>query len=103
MQSSAQGWYRDPFAIHEDRYFSDGTPTKLVRDEGNESYDEPPPGPYTFSGLIPCDRPAEDAAGGSGLRRADDAANDPPYSSAEARQLAFDVFDAGAVPPPRRS
>jgi hypothetical protein len=28
----AQGWYRDPYLVHEDRYFSDGQPTKLVRD-----------------------------------------------------------------------
>ena len=27
-----------------DRWFSDGRPTRLVRDEGAESYDEPPPG-----------------------------------------------------------
>ena len=28
----AQGWYRDPYLVHEDRYFSDGQPTKRVRD-----------------------------------------------------------------------
>jgi hypothetical protein len=30
----AQGWCRDPYLVHEDRYFSDGQPTKLVRDGG---------------------------------------------------------------------
>jgi hypothetical protein len=35
----AQGWYRDPYGIHDDRYFSDGQPTKLVRDGSAESYD----------------------------------------------------------------
>jgi len=32
MTAKAQGWYRDPFAIHEDRYLSQGLPTKLIRD-----------------------------------------------------------------------
>ena len=40
-----QGWHSDPFGVHEARYFSaDGQPTKLVRDRGAESYDEPPSG-----------------------------------------------------------
>ena len=39
----AQGWWRDPFGRHDDRWFSDGRPTRLVRDQGIESYDEPPP------------------------------------------------------------
>jgi hypothetical protein len=41
----AQGWYRDPYLVHEDRYFSAGQPTKLVRDGGIEDYDPPPTGP----------------------------------------------------------
>jgi hypothetical protein len=36
MPVKAQGWYRDPYSVHEDRYFSDGQPTKLVRDGGSE-------------------------------------------------------------------
>ena len=40
------GWHPDPFGVHEARYFSaDGQPTKLVRDRGAESFDEPPSGP----------------------------------------------------------
>jgi hypothetical protein len=38
-----QGWCADPFQLHEQRYFSAGLPTKLVRDGRVESYDEPPP------------------------------------------------------------
>jgi hypothetical protein len=38
-----QGWSADPFGRHEQRYFSAGQPTKLVRDGLAESYDEPPP------------------------------------------------------------
>ncbi len=41
----AQGWYRDPYLVYEDRYFSAGQPTKLVRDGGIEDYDPPPDGP----------------------------------------------------------
>ncbi len=37
-----QGWHADPFGLHEQRYFSVGTPTKLVRDGNVESHDEPP-------------------------------------------------------------
>ena len=38
----AQGWHRDPFGLHDDRWLSRGRPTRLVRDQGAESYDEPP-------------------------------------------------------------
>lgn len=37
-----QGWYEDPFRLHDARYFSAGRPTRLVRDGNVESYDEPP-------------------------------------------------------------
>ncbi len=36
------GWQSDPFGVHEQRYFSQGQPTKLVRDGDAESYDPPP-------------------------------------------------------------
>ena len=36
------GWQSDPFDLHQERYFSQGQPTKLVRDGGVESYDPPP-------------------------------------------------------------
>ena len=39
-----EGWFTDPYGIHEARWLSDGRPTKLVRDGGVESHDEPPPG-----------------------------------------------------------
>jgi hypothetical protein len=37
-----EGWFTDPFGRHEARWLSFGTPTKLVRDDGVEAYDEPP-------------------------------------------------------------
>ena len=36
------GWQADPYGMHEQRYFSQGQPTKLVRNRGLESYDPPP-------------------------------------------------------------
>jgi len=41
-QHFLQGWHADPFGLHEQRYFSAGRPTKLVRDGRVEAYDEPP-------------------------------------------------------------
>jgi hypothetical protein len=69
----AIGWYRDPYGVHEDRYFSQGFPTKLVRDRGVESYD-PPPGRLLPSSLIPVPSAGRDARNGIDLRRADEAA-----------------------------
>jgi hypothetical protein len=42
----AQGWYRDPYRQHVARWFSDGSPTALVRDDGVESMDPPPEHPF---------------------------------------------------------
>ena len=36
------GWEADPFGLHELRYFSQGEPTRLVKDGKVEAYDEPP-------------------------------------------------------------
>ncbi len=69
MKQKAQGWYRDPYGVHEDRYFSDGQPTKLVRDGRTESYDPPPPGPPKAA-LVEVTPKAP--ADNSDLRRADE-------------------------------
>lgn len=71
----AQGWYRDPYCVHEDRYFSDGQPTKLVRDGSAESYDPPPPGPPPIE-LVEAEH--SQLADSSELRRADDPSAGPP-------------------------
>lgn len=42
----AEGWYVDPYGTHDARWFSDGAPTALVRDDGVESRDPPPSAPY---------------------------------------------------------
>ena len=41
-----EGWYKDPWGRHEERWFSDGTATKLVRAGGEVSHDEPPNEPF---------------------------------------------------------
>jgi hypothetical protein len=73
----AQGWYADPYGVHEDRYFSDGQPTKLVRDAGIESYDPPPPRPPDVEPdeLAPSSR----AYGGDSHRDDDPAARPASY------------------------
>ena len=47
-----EGWYTDPFRLHEQRWFSDGTPTYLVRDGGKTSKDAPPDGPFVESPVL---------------------------------------------------
>ena len=42
MNTYLEGWHTDPFGLHEARWMSDGTPTKLVLDQGKESYDSIP-------------------------------------------------------------
>jgi hypothetical protein len=41
----AQGWQPDPYGGHSERWYSDGRPTNLVRDEGTHSYEGRPPEP----------------------------------------------------------
>lgn len=41
-QTEEEGWYTDPYGLHEARWMSMGKPTKLVRDGELESYDELP-------------------------------------------------------------
>ena len=77
----AQGWYRDPYGIHQDRYFSDGQPTKLVRDGEAESYDPPPPGPPRTELTEVTPSPPGD---NSDLRRADDRSAGPAVYNKEA-------------------
>jgi hypothetical protein len=66
----AEGWYRDPFHLHTDRWFSDGQPTSLVRDGTEESRDAPPSATYSGPLVESVEVPPED---GLDLRRADEA------------------------------
>ena len=84
--TAALGWYRDPYRRHEDRYFSEGKPTKLVRDGRRESFDPPPdlplPGPP-----VPVASHAPPSSGAD-LRRADDAERGPAYDRRTAGEKA---------------
>ena len=65
----AEGWYQDPYLVHEDRWFSAGQPTRLVRDGETEGYDPPPDGPPKIELVeVRHSQPSD----GSDLRRADD-------------------------------
>jgi hypothetical protein len=77
----AEGWYRDPYNVHTDRWFSAGRPTSLVRDHGVESHDPPPPTPVRGP-LVECVNSAPED--GSDLRRADDQGEDATYDSGQA-------------------
>jgi hypothetical protein len=74
----AQGWYRDPYLVHEDRYFSAGQPTKLVRDGRKESYDPPPAGPPKAEFVEARHSEPHD---GTDLRRADDQSAGASYDA----------------------
>lgn len=72
----AEGWYRDPYGLHDDRWFSDGRPTNLVRDQGAESHDEPP----QVEPPLPLQPVAEpEASDGQDLLRADDGERESEY------------------------
>ena len=50
-EASQQGWFTDPYRRHEARWLSDGKPTMLVRDQGVETYDDPPDAPVVGPAL----------------------------------------------------
>jgi hypothetical protein len=43
-----EGWHTDPYGLHDARWMSEGVPTKLVLDQGKESYDTVPSGEAVF-------------------------------------------------------
>ncbi len=86
-----EGWYTDPYGLHEARWFSQGQPTRLVRDGDVESSDEPP-------AEAPSGEPVElhvtpSSTGDTDLRRADDAEREPDYDPQAAGRAAFDALD----------
>jgi len=42
LPAGLDGWQPDPYGMHEERFFRQGEPTPLVRDNGVGSYDESP-------------------------------------------------------------
>ena len=90
-----EGWYTDPFARHEERWMSNGQPTKLVRDQGKVSQDEPPNGPY-----VQFPDPVEHATsnGPLDLRRADDAGSAGPSGGSDPTMMTWDVVFSDGAP-----
>jgi hypothetical protein len=78
-----EGWFQDHLRIHEERWYSDGIPTSLVKDSGVESKD-PPPSPDRPSEPLVRSVPHGESPGPDDLLRADDAENrgnaNPDYS-----------------------
>jgi hypothetical protein len=90
----AEGWYRDPFAVHTDRWFSDGRPTALVRDGDQEGHDPPPDG--AFSGPL-VEAAVSESADGDDLRRADEAEAPGADDAQKALETALDSIAWGPV------
>lgn len=108
----AQGWYRDPYGLHQDRYFSAGRATELIRDAGHEAYDPPPDRPCDLGNLVPAESAdhfdasdlrradeAERSATARDLRRADEAEeSEILYDPQAAERAEFDAFDQSLPP-----
>lgn len=90
VDENLEGWCTDPYGRHEARWMSDSKPTKLVRDAGVESYDEPPDEPPKRVAERIQDEAKSD---GKDLRRADDAVRGDTYDPHRAARAALDVFD----------
>ncbi|MGA8727083.1 MAG: hypothetical protein WB565_18775 [Acidimicrobiales bacterium] len=88
-EASAEGWYKDPYGEHEARWFSNGTPTSLVRDGSVESRHEPPE--RSVDGPLERVEPSQTRTGGD-LRRADDA--EAEYQS-DYKDKASEAMDKG--------
>jgi hypothetical protein len=90
----AEGWYRDPYLAHEDRWFSAGQPTKLVRDGEVEDYDPPPDGPPKLA-LVEARQ--SQPSDGSDLRRAGDASAGAVYDAKAAFWAIMDRAPSSAA------
>jgi hypothetical protein len=84
---AAEGWYIDPYGIHEQRWMSSGRPTSLVRDGSTEATDEPPGGSPTGP-LVPPPVIASPFA--HDLLRADDVDRQPSPDLGYYAQVAMD-------------
>jgi hypothetical protein len=67
--SELEGWCTDPFGRHEARWMSQGRPTKLVRDNGVESYEEPPDEEWTVTPTPVVEEPQDVRSGTGDLHR----------------------------------
>lgn len=87
----AEGWYLDPYGLHEQRWFSGGAPSRLVRDGQVETNDAPPDRPFDGP-LLPAPM-AQTYQDGSDLRRADEADSADPLAYSDAAMNGIsDIF-----------
>jgi hypothetical protein len=86
VDEQIEGWFTDPFDRHEARWFSVGTPTKLVRDGSTESHDDPPDEPFSHD----PERIAP-PGGPDSTKRADDAERAEPFDPERAQRRAWDI------------
>jgi len=77
----AEGWYQDPYRIHQYRWFSMGKPSALVRDGLIESNHAPPDMPYVGM-LVPEGSDAGTGANGSDLQRVGDGTKNDYWDAA---------------------
>jgi hypothetical protein len=91
VDKNLEGWFSDPYAIHEARWMSQGTPTPLVRDGTVEGHDPAPDGPFTVEPVRLGEDNSEDW--GADLRRADDGGRDSEFDPREAGDAAFEAFE----------
>ena len=90
-----QGWFVDPFGVHDARWFSQGSATALVRDGRTESQD-PPPDRLVSGPLLPA-RPAPGGGRpGDDLLRAVDVGNVEAWSPSE-QDRRWDGTTAGGL------
>ncbi len=94
--TTEEGWFTDPFGLHDARWMSDGNPTKLVRDHGVESYDEVPVVPATQTPTRIEEDP--DATAGTDLLRADSAEEGEAYDPTTAGLTALDAVAQDGAP-----
>ncbi len=98
QHETEEGWYTDPFGRHEARWFSVGTPTKLVRDGEAETYDDPPDEEWT-SQPEPFE-PHVEGNDGADLIRAGDGSGTDDLGSLNQR-MADGALEGGAHPQAR--
>jgi hypothetical protein len=95
MDPKEEGWCTDPYDRHEQRWFSDGKPTKLVRDKDVTSYDPPPGSPPNH---LPQEIDTPSNGGPADLRRADDAERAPEMDRGEIYMRQMDVTWSSGAP-----
>jgi hypothetical protein len=95
-----EGWYLDPYKIHQQRWISKGRPSDLVRDGEHEGKDAPPDRPPSLP-LVPA--PVDGSLGWRDTRRADDASSQPIPDAGSYGVVAMDatvLFDNSLVSGP---